>query len=234
MTPSVQTDLIRQAADLAAVIQSYGVPLRRAGARLVAPCPFHQDTAPSLSVSPAKQLWYCFGGCGGGDVFNFIRRIEGCDFRRARQIAAEHAGIAIAEERPTRQQVQDLRRARELAAEAEYFSVRERNTLGIRHGELAPTRIMGEYLRRCAAYPGYREWLRQDRREAEDLAALCVAWLALPDTGQSICRCGARYVRAEAHWRDGDPWCSAACAATSSSCSTSPSPIEDPHEHAQP
>jgi len=218
---STQTDAIRQAADIATVMTSYGVHLRRAGTRLVACCPFHTETQPSLSVSPAKQLWKCFGCGAGGDIFTFIELIEHVDFRCALRIAARHAGFTIVDDRPTPEDAADLSRARELAAEAEYFAVLERNTLGIRHNEMTPSRIMAAYLARIAADPGYRQYIRGRQLADIGLAALLVEILSRADPVNSGCPfCGCIFPRSTGCYstRESESapvgWCcSPACAA---------------------
>jgi len=66
--------------DLVGVLQARGIQLKRQGAQYMARCPFHADRTPSLSVSPAKQLWHCFGCGAGGDVFAFLQKFEGLSF----------------------------------------------------------------------------------------------------------------------------------------------------------
>jgi len=55
--------------------------VRRRGNRLIALCPFHQEKEPSLNIDPATGLWHCFGCKEGGNVFQFISRIEGLEMR---------------------------------------------------------------------------------------------------------------------------------------------------------
>lgn len=82
-------DAIRAAHPIAEAIRGAGVELRERGRRFVAHCPFHRDNAPSLTVYPDTESWYCYGCEVGGDVFEFVGRIRGITFREA---AAELAG----------------------------------------------------------------------------------------------------------------------------------------------
>ncbi len=71
------------------------VQLRPVGERLMAPCPFHQETKASFSISPDRGFYYCFGCQAKGDVIEFYRNINGLDFSEAvTQLAAE-AGVTL-------------------------------------------------------------------------------------------------------------------------------------------
>ena len=72
------------------------VALRNAGGgNLKGLCPFHEEKSPSLSVSPARGLFHCFG-CGvGGDVIRFIERIDHVSFSEAVERLAAEAGIEL-------------------------------------------------------------------------------------------------------------------------------------------
>ncbi len=83
---------IKEHNDIVAVISEY-VSLRKSGRSLVGLCPFHGEKTPSFNVNQEKQLFYCFG-CGvGGNVFNFIMKLENIDFIAAAKVLAERAGI---------------------------------------------------------------------------------------------------------------------------------------------
>lgn len=75
------------------VIARY-VELRPSGKRLVGRCPFHNDTTPSLVVYPHNQTWYCFGCDVGGDVFEFVKRIENVSFVEALQWLGQAVGAS--------------------------------------------------------------------------------------------------------------------------------------------
>ena len=76
------------------VIQDY-VPLKKKGANWMACCPFHKEKTPSFSVSPAKEIFYCFGCHKGGSVFNFVMEMESVPFPEAIKIVAEKSGVPL-------------------------------------------------------------------------------------------------------------------------------------------
>jgi DNA primase len=78
--------------DLPGYIRSRGIALVRRGSSLVGLCPFHEDTHPSLSVTPERGLFHCFA-CGmGGDVIRFVERLDGVSFPEAVRILAGYTG----------------------------------------------------------------------------------------------------------------------------------------------
>lgn len=79
---------LRASVDLAAFVSQF-TRLRRVGRQLIGLCPIHRERHPSFYVHPQKQVFYCFGCGAGGDLFVFVMRATGCDFRRALQIASE-------------------------------------------------------------------------------------------------------------------------------------------------
>lgn len=92
--PQEKIDEIRAASDVVDVISTY-VRLKKRGKDYLGLCPFHQEKTPSFSVSPQKQLFYCFGCHRGGDVVKFIMEYEKSSYVEALEQLAERASITI-------------------------------------------------------------------------------------------------------------------------------------------
>lgn len=80
------------------VVGSYVRLEKRSGQNLFGLCPFHSEKTASFSVSPSKQIYYCFGCGKGGGVINFVMEIEGMNFPEAVEFLANRAGIKMPEE----------------------------------------------------------------------------------------------------------------------------------------
>ncbi len=80
--------------DIVRVVQDY-VRLTKRGQRYVGLCPFHNEKNPSFTVTPSMQFFYCHGCHEGGDVLNFIMKIEHLSFFEARNSLAERNGIPL-------------------------------------------------------------------------------------------------------------------------------------------
>jgi DNA primase len=85
---------IKDRLNIADVISGY-IPIKKSGTNFKAVCPFHNEKSPSLMISPAKQIWHCFGCGEGGDVFGFVIKYENLDFKDALKILADKAGVKL-------------------------------------------------------------------------------------------------------------------------------------------
>ena len=118
------TDEIKSRLDLVDIV-SENVSLRRSGRSYTGFCPFHSNTrTPAFVVFPETQTWRCFGECAtGGDLFDYVMKRDGYDFKEALKVLAERAGVTLEEPDP---QAKKLRRAENklvdlLTMAAEYF-----------------------------------------------------------------------------------------------------------------
>ncbi len=118
------TDEVKSRLDIVDVVSDY-MPLRKSGTSLSGFCPFHPNTrTPAFVVFPNTQTWHCFGACSeGGDVFNFVMKKEGWDFRETLVYLAGKAGVDLAEHgsKSRVEQAYEDKLADILNAAADYF-----------------------------------------------------------------------------------------------------------------
>ena len=88
--------------DIVDVVSSY-VALQHKGSNYFGLCPFHNEKTGSFSVSPDKQIYYCFGCKRGGGVISFIMEIEGLSFPDAVRFLAKRVGMTVPEEEADRE-----------------------------------------------------------------------------------------------------------------------------------
>jgi len=101
--PEEKIDEIKDASDIVAVVGET-VLLKKAGRNYQGLCPFHAEKTPSFTVSPDKQMFYCFGCGEGGSVFSFLMKQQGLTFPEAVKVLAERAGIALPAQRQSAEQ----------------------------------------------------------------------------------------------------------------------------------
>lgn len=89
-----QVEEVKSKIDIVEVISSY-VPLKKMGRNMGGLCPFHSERTPSFMVSPERQSFKCFGCGEGGDVFTFLEKVEGWDFREVLEELAKRAGVKL-------------------------------------------------------------------------------------------------------------------------------------------
>lgn len=89
-----EVEEIKHRIDIVDFISQY-VSLKKAGANFKALCPFHQERTSSFMVSADKQIYKCFGCGEGGDIFEFLMKMENLEFPEALEILANRAGVII-------------------------------------------------------------------------------------------------------------------------------------------
>ncbi len=94
--PEEKIEEIKNAADIVEVVSDY-VLLKKTGKNYSGLCPFHAEKDASFTVSPAKQIFHCFGCNTGGNVFNFLMRHDGVSFPEAVRLLARRYGIDLPE-----------------------------------------------------------------------------------------------------------------------------------------
>ena len=119
---------IRTRNDIVDVISGY-VRLQKKGASYFGLCPFHNEKSPSFSVSPGKQMYYCFGCGAGGNVFSFLMEYENYTFVEAVKALASRAGVDLPEVEQSAEQKraaslrQQLLEINKLAAKYYYYQL---------------------------------------------------------------------------------------------------------------
>lgn len=143
---------VRQKNDIVDVVSQY-VKLTRKGSSYFGLCPFHNEKTPSFSVTPGKQMYYCFGCGAGGNVFNFIMEYENYSFGEALKHLADRAGVELPkieysrEVREKAEQKAELLEINKQAAQYYYYQLR---TEGGRQGHeyLAGRQLSEETMRK--------------------------------------------------------------------------------------
>lgn len=87
-------EIIKERLNIVDIVSQY-VKLKSAGQNYIGLSPFTTEKTPSFYVSPDRGLYYCFSTSQGGDIFTFIEKMEGIDFRGALKILAEKAGVSL-------------------------------------------------------------------------------------------------------------------------------------------
>ena len=82
--PEIEIERLKKEISLERLVTARGITLKRHGSNLLGLCPFHDDREPSLSITPATNLWHCLGACQmGGSVIDWVMRVERTSFRHA-------------------------------------------------------------------------------------------------------------------------------------------------------
>lgn len=105
--PEEVIEAVLRAHDIVEVVGRY-VHLTKQGHYLKGLCPFHSEKSPSFTVTPEKQIYYCFGCGAGGNAVRFISEVEGVSFGQAVRKLADDANLSLGlEDRPGDRQAKE-------------------------------------------------------------------------------------------------------------------------------
>ncbi len=177
-------ELVRERTDLVSLVgESVALKPVRGGREYIGLCPFHDDTNPSMTVSPDRQRYKCWSCGAGGDVFSFVMEREGLSFRQALEQLAERAGLEMPKSLAPR-------RSNGGPEKADLFKVMEwaertlHRTLRSSGGERARAYLLDRGFREetidrfgVGFHPGGWQWLQNEARDLFGLKTLLAAGL---------------------------------------------------------
>lgn len=116
--PEDEIERIKATVDLAALVRSRGVELRKHGARdLIGRCPFHEESSASFVVTPVKRIFHCLGCGAAGNVIQFVEKFDGVSFRHAFELLAAGSGFVAPSEKRNHSTVPKLEAPLDFAAD---------------------------------------------------------------------------------------------------------------------
>ncbi|MCR5403526.1 MAG: DNA primase [Butyrivibrio sp.] len=167
---------VRSRNDIVDIVGQY-VHLKKQGANYFGLCPFHNEKSGSFSVSPSKQIFYCFGCGAGGNVISFLMKYDNLTFGEALKQLAERAGVKLPDEdnspqarafRDKRQLLLDINkeaaryyymnlRSEQGRKGMEYFRQRELTDETMKHFGLGYASITSDQIVRYLKSKGYND-----------------------------------------------------------------------------
>lgn len=101
--PEAEIERLKHEISVERLVEAAGIVLKKSGKDRIGQCPFHEDAEPSLVVTPAKNLWHCFGCQTGGGPIDWVIKAQGVSFRHAVEILREGVSSLAAGVKPVRQ-----------------------------------------------------------------------------------------------------------------------------------
>jgi DNA primase len=161
---------VREACDIVEIVGEYAT-LKKSGQNFKGLCPFHSERTPSFTVSPAKQVYHCFGCGAGGNVFSFVMQMENLSFVEAVRSLAKRKGIEL----PVERTEADSANARLLSAVAfavSYYKRQLGSTGGKKARDYLKSRAIGtEVIEKFSigyAPPGWDNLMRAASRHSSE------------------------------------------------------------------
>ena len=168
--PHSEIERILDMTDILDVVARYHETPKRAGARYVCLCPFHDDHKPSFQVDPNRQRYHCYVCDLHGDAIDFVIRKTGCSFPEAVEMLARDRGYEIQYEHQTKEEIEAAKRRGEWRGE-----LYDLNALAVEYyQEQLQTRSGADSL----------AYLRRRKISDDSIAAFAIGWS--PPDGQSL------------------------------------------------
>jgi len=92
--PTDEIEQLKNDVSVERLVESAGIALKKSGRDRIGLCPFHADSEPSLVVTPAKNLWHCFGCQIGGGPIDWVMKCKGVSFRHAVELLKSDSSLA--------------------------------------------------------------------------------------------------------------------------------------------
>src|SRR4051812_11248152 len=92
--PENELDRLKREVSVEHLVQASGIALKKSGKDWLGRCPFHEDDEASLVVTPAKNLWHCFGCQIGGGPIDWVIKQRGVSFRHAVELLKADPSLA--------------------------------------------------------------------------------------------------------------------------------------------
>lgn len=100
--PEAEVQRLKDEVAVQRLVEAAGIELKRVGKDLAGRCPFHEDDEPSLIVTPAKNLWHCFGCQVGGGPIDWVMKLKGVSFRHAVELLKDDSSLAAVAGEPVK------------------------------------------------------------------------------------------------------------------------------------
>ncbi|NHZ94011.1 DNA primase, partial [Massilia sp. CCM 8733] len=92
--PEADIERLKNEVAVERLVESAGIALKKSGKDRIGVCPFHEDSEPSLVVTPSKNLWHCFGCQIGGGPIDWVMKLQGVSFRHAVELLKADPALA--------------------------------------------------------------------------------------------------------------------------------------------
>ena len=100
--PDSEVQRLKDEISVQRLVECAGIELKKIGKDIAGKCPFHDDSEPSLIVTPAKNLWHCFGCQIGGGPIDWVMKLKGVSFRHAVELLKDESSLAAVSGEPVK------------------------------------------------------------------------------------------------------------------------------------